>query len=310
MPEGAKFCTGCGAKLLPPQPAPRPAAPEPAAQQPKPQRPTKRRKKSAAPVIVAVVLALLAVAAAVAGVVIFRNSQKATLQERVVKDIPDYCADAVEEVYGESLSDGYKVKADKRSFRMMQTMDGDYRVDGTVDVEGKNGESYEVKVKTKVRPNFLYTSYEFVDEPDLDCEVPAPMPSAPADHTMESAAPAPTEAPAESAWPEGTPDPSAYLPSGSFSDYYLLPTDTQYISESDLYRFTKDEMNLVHNEIFARHGYTFKDETIRSYFLLQSWYVPDPDVNAETFDKSMLSECEQANLETIIQYEKDMGWRN
>ena len=95
----------------------------------------------------------------------------------------------------------------------------------------------------------------------------------------------------------------------SYSDSYILPTDTQYITESDLYGMSKEQASLARNEIYARYGYSFKNADIRSYFMQQSWYYENPSVNADTFGISNLSDCERANLETIQQYERDMGWK-
>nr|WP_300271062.1 YARHG domain-containing protein [uncultured Flavonifractor sp.] len=45
------------------------------------------------------------------------------------------------------------------------------------------------------------------------------------------------------------------------------------------------------------------------YFNRQSWYVPVEGLNASTFDTSVFNAYEQANLETILAYEREMGWR-
>lgn len=94
----------------------------------------------------------------------------------------------------------------------------------------------------------------------------------------------------------------------SYSNSYILPTDTQYITEADLYGMSKEQVSLARNEIYARYGYSFKSEDIRNYFLQQSWYFEDLNVNANTFGVNNLSNCERANLETIQGYEREMGW--
>lgn len=108
----------------------------------------------------------------------------------------------------------------------------------------------------------------------------------------------------------------SYSTDGSYdSDYsysadeYILPTDTQYITESDLYGMSKERVSLARNEIYARYGYSFQNARIRNYFLQQSWYYENPNINANTFGINNLSDCERANLETIQQYERDMGWK-
>lgn len=95
-----------------------------------------------------------------------------------------------------------------------------------------------------------------------------------------------------------------------FSSGYLLPTDTEYITEADLSGFTREEVTLIRNELFARHGYNFSSETIRSYFEAQSWYEPVPGVDASSFDPAVFNDYEQKNLATILSYERSMGWRS
>lgn len=90
---------------------------------------------------------------------------------------------------------------------------------------------------------------------------------------------------------------------------YLFPSDSQYITDADLAQFTKDEIVLLRNEIYARHGYVFSDPKISAYFASQSWYLPIEGVNASTFDSSVFNNYEQTNLDTILAYERTMGWR-
>ena len=66
---------------------------------------------------------------------------------------------------------------------------------------------------------------------------------------------------------------------------------------------------LIRNEIYARHGYSFSDADIRTYFESKSWYQPIDGLNASTFDSSVFNEYESANLDTILAYEKERGWR-
>ena len=58
------------------------------------------------------------------------------------------------------------------------------------------------------------------------------------------------------------------------------------------------------NEIYARHGRIFQDETLAAYFGSKSWYQPLYD--AESFDAlgdSILNEYEIANRDLIQSYE-------
>lgn len=98
--------------------------------------------------------------------------------------------------------------------------------------------------------------------------------------------------------------------SGTTSSGYLYPSDSQYITEYELSQYTHDEIVLIRNEIYARHGCNFNDSTIRSYFESQSWYYPIDGLNASNFDSSVLNEYELTNIDTILAYEREMGWRS
>lgn len=89
------------------------------------------------------------------------------------------------------------------------------------------------------------------------------------------------------------------------SSNYLFPSDTKYITKADLDGLTKDEVALIRNEIYARHGYIFTtNKTVKAYFESQSWYKPNSN-----FSESMFNEIERANKDFIVKYEKEKGWR-
>jgi len=73
---------------------------------------------------------------------------------------------------------------------------------------------------------------------------------------------------------------------------------TKDMSERDLAGLFPEIARRLRNEIFARHGRTFKDPHLQSYFASQEWYHPDPH-----FDPQMLSAIEKANVKTIQNYE-------
>ena len=56
---------------------------------------------------------------------------------------------------------------------------------------------------------------------------------------------------------------------------------------------------LMRNEIFARHGRTFQDPTLRSYFESRPWYRPDPK-----FRDDQLNAVERYNVQVLIKEEK------
>ncbi len=85
---------------------------------------------------------------------------------------------------------------------------------------------------------------------------------------------------------------------------YLFPSNTTYITEYDLASKSKDEIALIRNEIYARHGYIFTTDECKNYFFSKTWYSPNP-----YFDESLFNPIERANKETIVNYEIKMGWR-
>jgi uncharacterized membrane protein YvbJ len=85
---------------------------------------------------------------------------------------------------------------------------------------------------------------------------------------------------------------------------YLFPSDKEYITENDLRSLTKEEVALIRNEIYARHGYMFQTEPYKSYFAEKEWYTPNAN-----FNESMFNVVEESNKDFIAKYEQKMGWR-
>ena len=96
-------------------------------------------------------------------------------------------------------------------------------------------------------------------------------------------------------------------PDRYYGDGYILPfSDSMYYSKSDLYGLSKWECKLARNEIYARHGRRFNDDSLQTYFSQFDWYSPriDPD----DFKESMLNKYEIKNRDLIVAYEKEMGY--
>lgn len=85
---------------------------------------------------------------------------------------------------------------------------------------------------------------------------------------------------------------------------YIFPSDRTYITEADMRYWDQTTALLARNEIFARHGYVFQTDYIQNYFSAQSWYYPNPQ-----YKGTGLSKVEQANVDTILAYEKKKGWQ-
>lgn len=94
----------------------------------------------------------------------------------------------------------------------------------------------------------------------------------------------------------------------SSNDEYVIPdSDSRYISFEDLIGLSKYECRIARNEIFARYGRKFDDENLQNYFNNCSWYYPM--IESKDFDDSWLSDIEIKNMNTIINYEKEQGYR-
>lgn len=92
-------------------------------------------------------------------------------------------------------------------------------------------------------------------------------------------------------------------------DEYLYPTDRMYITVYELDELTREEVALVRNEIYARHGYTFSTEKYRDFFSQKTWYNPNPYLTDGVETEKYFNQYELENKRILVQYEKDMGWR-
>ena len=93
-----------------------------------------------------------------------------------------------------------------------------------------------------------------------------------------------------------------------YSDDYIFPSDTELLTSDVLDRFDYYEMDYVTNEIYARHGYIFKMEKFAVYFESKSWYNGTVESMSEA--ESMFSETERRNINIIVEYERNKGWRD
>ena len=76
---------------------------------------------------------------------------------------------------------------------------------------------------------------------------------------------------------------------------FMLPDSDVYLfSAEELEIYSAGELALMRNEILARHGYVFQNESYREYFSAQGWYAENPD-----FSYDDLNAVEMENIETI-----------
>ncbi len=74
---------------------------------------------------------------------------------------------------------------------------------------------------------------------------------------------------------------------------------TRLLKTKDVENLGKNELQLMRQEIFARHGYCFSKKEFRQRFENEDWYVPD------TVDiRGRLTDIEKKNIALIKRYEK------
>lgn len=78
----------------------------------------------------------------------------------------------------------------------------------------------------------------------------------------------------------------------------LYFTDLKVYQKQDFDHIPPLIIHLAKNEIYARHGYIFKNEDLNNYFKGQIWY--EPSITAENFKDSLLNQNEQENLKLLF----------
>lgn len=88
----------------------------------------------------------------------------------------------------------------------------------------------------------------------------------------------------------------------SASAVYLMPDSAdRYLEVSDIEGCSHDEIQLIINEIYARHGREFHTQENIDYFSAQDWYEPISGKSDETI-VSEFNEFEKANVELLCEY--------
>lgn len=74
---------------------------------------------------------------------------------------------------------------------------------------------------------------------------------------------------------------------------------TEEITDETLGAMFAEDLRVLRNEVYARHGRIFKDPELQKYFAAQAWYKPNPD-----FKDDMLNAIEAKNLAKIREAEE------
>lgn len=80
--------------------------------------------------------------------------------------------------------------------------------------------------------------------------------------------------------------------------YVLINTDKEKLSEEEIEDLELCYLMIARNEIYARHGYIFKDPQLKKYFESKDWYKKD-----RSFKGSIKSTIEQHNISLIKEAE-------
>ena len=77
----------------------------------------------------------------------------------------------------------------------------------------------------------------------------------------------------------------------------LYESDIRYLTKEDLTFEPQVVIHLAKNEIYARHGYIFKDQDLYNYFMGCIWYTPT--TAPEDFSDEVFNEYEKENLKLL-----------
>lgn len=88
--------------------------------------------------------------------------------------------------------------------------------------------------------------------------------------------------------------------------YIISDSSSRLISESELQGMSVRDLRRARNEIYARHGRTFNDDSLQSYFNSCSWYKPNSNYNYAN-ENANLNEIEKQNINTIRNYENSIN---
>lgn len=93
--------------------------------------------------------------------------------------------------------------------------------------------------------------------------------------------------------------------SSGTEEYFFPDSDSRYLTDEEVSRYSSSDLELAKNEIYARHGRIFVTQRISDYFNSKSWY--QGTIDPETFDAqqdSIFNEYEIANIEKIARWEE------
>jgi len=85
------------------------------------------------------------------------------------------------------------------------------------------------------------------------------------------------------------------------ADFYRV--HNKLLTEKDLEKYEKNQLQILRNSLFARRGVTFTNPKFRKIFSSMPWYRPSDIASSTVFDEQM-SEQEKANVKLMLKMEK------
>ncbi|MBQ7470422.1 MAG: YARHG domain-containing protein [Pseudobutyrivibrio sp.] len=83
----------------------------------------------------------------------------------------------------------------------------------------------------------------------------------------------------------------------AWQSMHMFDTDTKLYTAADFEGMSPEAIHAAKNEIYARHGYSFKDQDLYNYFMCYIWY--NPSVMPADFSESVFNETEVKNLDLL-----------
>lgn len=99
--------------------------------------------------------------------------------------------------------------------------------------------------------------------------------------------------------------PEQTVPESTNSEYVFPTSNTEKLSKEELRNYTKEQLRLGRNEIFARHGMIFGVDDLDDYFSQKSWYQPTW-TSSQFYDNVEMSLLEEENIRLITEVESEM----
>ena len=90
-------------------------------------------------------------------------------------------------------------------------------------------------------------------------------------------------------------------PNYIYNSQYIIPdSNTRYLTEAELWGYTREALRYIRNELLARHGYIFGDNKFGRYFDTKDWYKEGG------YENAILTSLEWDNINLVRKVERNM----